>query len=114
MFKILLATDGSPCALKAAECVTNMFQDKKDVQIDNICVEEPFPADRDIDMETLTRVKEQVRKETYKILDTTKKCLTPFCDQTVNRTAEGKPAEVICDIAEKEGFNLVVVGSCGK
>lgn len=105
MFRVLMATDGSSCALQAAKYVAKMFLNIPDVEIRVLYINE---------MSDLEEVKEQVEKIKDTALKNTLEYFSSFGYRATSRSAKGNAAEVICSIAEHENFDLVVVGSSGK
>lgn len=129
MTKILLATDGSSFSLRAADYVANLFRDRDGAEVTVLYVEDIHPMllspiasaslpDAPIPTaqinETMQAIKEQMERERKTILESTMERFATFGERAASRAAEGKAGDVICDIAEQENFDLVVVGSSGK
>ncbi len=129
MFKILLATDGSSYSFKAADYVAEMFHNRGDAEITVLYVEElnpmllsptsaasmpPMPIPSSQVRDALVAIGEHLEKERTAVLEATAGRFVGFGGRVGSRSAQGKPGDTICDIAERENFNLVVVGSSGK
>lgn len=123
--KILLCIDGSEPSQKALE-KTAMMAEK--CEIDEIAIIHvydssqytslPFFPDGGIsiteeEIESLERIREKERKESKKLLE---KASETFNSKNIKvRTIfkEGHPSHIIVDIANKEGFNIIILGSRG-
>ena len=129
MFKVLLATDGSAFSLRAAEYVSSLFRNRADVEVTVLYVEEisptllsptsaaslpPMPVPPTQVTDALVHIREQLESERNTILEATMERFVAFGQRATSRAALGKAADTICDTAEKENFDLVVVGSSGK
>ncbi|MBI4287522.1 MAG: universal stress protein [Chloroflexi bacterium] len=129
MFRILLATDGSAFSLRAAEYVAKMFHNKHDAEVSVLYVEEinpmllsptsaaslpPMPIPPAQVTDALVSIKEHMERERTAALEATTGRFVGFGGGVSSRSAQGKPGDVICDIGERENFDLIVVGSSGK
>lgn len=129
MFKVLMATDGSGYSMRGADYIANMFRHRTDVEITVLYVEEvspmllsptsaaslpPMPIPPEQVTEALIHIREQMERERTTIVEAAMERFTSFGKRATSRSAEGKAADIICDIADKENFDLVVVGSSGK
>ncbi len=120
MFRILLATDGSDFSMMAAEYAAKMSRAMSDSEITVIFVKDPashglMSASLDIypNPTLVTKISEQLDEIARSILHKTREALLKEGKGATFRTIWGSPPAVICDIAEKEGFDLIVVGSRG-
>lgn len=129
MLKILLATDGSAFSFRAAEFVVNLFRTRADAHVTVLYVEEmptmllsptsvtslpPMPIPPAQVADALASINERMERERNATLEATMERFVAFGNRASTRSALGKPGDVICDIAEQEKFDLVVVGSSGK
>ena len=129
MFKVLMATDGSGFSLRAADYISNMFRHRTDLEVTVLYVEEinpmllsptsaaslpPMPVPPDEVTNALINIKERMEKERNTILESAMERFTSLGKRANSRSEQGKAADVICDIADREKFDLVVVGSSGK
>ncbi len=120
MFKVLLATDGSEYSLKAARYLGRLFPKLEDCEITALYVknlsfsvlglaEEPY-------FETLPDsrlMQEQLDKIAGSALAAAQEALKESGVRTILRAEWGRPADVICRLAEQEDFDLIVVGERG-
>jgi len=120
MFKVLLATDGSEYSQTAARYIGQLCQKLEDCEITALYVknlsfsvlglaEEPY-------LETLPDSKlmqEQLGKVASSALAVAQEILVSMGLRPVLRSEWGRPADVICRVAEDEKFDLVVVGERG-
>ncbi|MBI2849267.1 MAG: universal stress protein [Chloroflexi bacterium] len=119
MFKILLATDGSNHALRAAGYVVNLARRIDDAEVTLLHV---------IDTRALTAAAatatemgvippmippEELIETATTILEDTKKSMEDLARPVITRIERGKPSEVICKIAREEGFDVIVMGNRG-
>ncbi len=115
MFKILVATDGSDCALKAAAFAGLLSRKIEESQITFLSVIDTgviaqasvHPSAMSV---TLFEEMEQAMSEA--LLDAQKR-LEWTNKPILTRLERGAPAAVICDVAESENFNLIVIGARG-
>ncbi len=126
MFRIMLATDGSPRALKAARYTADLCAALREPAVTILFVKElsvsmfavpgvgtpdemVFPSGP-LDW---TKVQDSLEAAAQKALADTNKAFEGV-DAPITLMKEiGKPADVICATAEKEGFDLIVIGSRG-
>jgi len=99
--KVLVPTDGSTYSLKAAEHAAEIAKKfGSEVQIMNVMGPgRTRPEDEKVSQEILNRTKEVFDRAGVKVI--------------VREPVYGHPAETICDVAEKEKFDLIVMGSRG-
>lgn len=120
MFKILLATDGSEFSMMAAQYAARMARAMGEAEITVIFVKDPashglMSAGLDIypDPNLMTRVSEQLDEIANEVLHETREVLLNEKKGGDFRSLWGSPSAIVCEIAEKEGFDLIVVGSRG-
>lgn len=108
--KILVATDGSDNALRAAKTAAELARAWK-AELTVICVAY-IPAMYESDLGSESR--ETFIEDWRRALEATKKVFEREGVVVKAKLArEGKPAEVICKEAEEGGYDLVVVGGKG-
>jgi nucleotide-binding universal stress UspA family protein len=102
--KILVSTDGSVHSLKAAEYAAEISkQFDAEAHILNVITKSTF---------RISRKREE--KSSVQALDETKEIFDRRGLKVILRKlVRGNPAEIICKIAEEEGFDLIVIGSRG-
>lgn len=119
MFRILVATDGSEHAYRAAEFAAGLAAKIPDAEITVLSVLDPAlvsqaavsPAGMPVTIPlTLSADMERAMEEVLR--DAQMKLLVAGRTVTT-RLVRGKPAQVIREIAENEGFHLIVMGSSG-
>jgi nucleotide-binding universal stress UspA family protein len=117
--KVLIATDGSPYALEAARFTGKLTRQLPDCEITVIHVVDitllstaagAAPAMGAAASVVLSRELEEVAKVA---LEKTQSVLQALGFNVVLRREQGRPADVICGVAQEEGFDLVVMGSSG-
>lgn len=134
MFKVLLATDGSEDSLRAAEYVVEMGKRIEDLEVTLLTVIDPnkMPISLALASGTVSEdisplpgilprleqaravVNELIEKEGLDDLNRTQNKLRTLKRPIARRVLRGRPAEVICQVAENEDFDLVVLGCKGK
>ena len=122
MFKILLATDGSSYILRAAEYIAKLGQRIADAQVTVFYVKDlSLPLLGLMDEAALTALPDgatmqrQVEEAAaVAALKDTETVLEKSGRPVTTRSEWGQPATVIADIAQKEGFDLIVMGSRGQ
>jgi nucleotide-binding universal stress UspA family protein len=102
--KILLPTDGSTHSLKAAEYAAEISkQFDSETHILNV-----------ITKSTIRISRKREEKSSVQALEETKDVFDRWSIKViVRKVVRGNPAEIICKIAEEEGFDLIVIGSRG-
>ena len=123
--KILLCTDGSESSQKALE-KTVMLAEK--CEIDEVAIIHvydssqytslPFFPDGGIsiteeEIESLKKIKEKERRESKKLLAKASQIIKDKNIKVRTIFREGHPSHVIVDIANKEGFDMIILGSRG-
>ena len=102
--KILLPTDGSTHSLKAAEYAAEISkQFDSETHILNVITKSIIRISRKREekssVQALEETKDVFDRRSIKVI--------------VRKLVRGNPAEIICKIAEEEGFDLIVIGSRG-
>lgn len=116
--KILLATDGSEFSHKAARHAAALAKATK-ATVTLINVSEPLNELAYIGLPGFELGVERDRMESFQrevaqgIISRTGELLAAEGVDFETRTVIGHPASTVVDIAEKEGFDLIVVGSSG-
>jgi len=120
MFKILLATDGSAYALRAAGYTAKLASKIGDAEVTILNVKDlSIPTVGllgEPGMEILPDsavMQERINSSSVSALSNTRKVLEEAGIQPIVRAEWGKPADTICDVAREDGFDLVVMGSSG-
>ncbi|MDQ2688491.1 MAG: universal stress protein [Armatimonadota bacterium] len=113
--KILVPTDGSATALRAAQAVAALVVDTPDVQITIALAIKPLSAeDTDFDEEIVARQNARMREQAERALVLT---ANAFKERGVNcqtKVIEGDPvSRTIADEAENGGYDLIAIGSRG-
>lgn len=119
MFKMLVATDGSDYANKAVDYAGSLAGRMQDAEMTLISVLDigvvsqtaVSPAGMPVTI-PVTLVSEMERA-LASVLQETQDRLVSTGRRVTTRLEEGHPAQVICEIAEKEGFDLIIMGSSG-
>ncbi|SFU31683.1 universal stress protein [Alicyclobacillus macrosporangiidus] len=112
MKKIVLATDGSPSAHKAADMVNHLCSAWPDTEVVAVYVSPELPYPYAMSLEDYRR------EENLYALDVRQDLmqhLTPAVRPSVTfRHMFGDPCRCICEVAEEETADVVVMGSNGK
>jgi len=107
MRKILVPTDGSAYALKAAEYAAKLAGELAS-KVSILHVSEYHPRVRAKELvEEEERVGADILSQTKKVFD---EAGVPV---QVMKLEFGNPADAICSVAEREGFELIVIGEKG-
>jgi len=107
MRRILVATDGSPYSLKAADYASKLAREL-DSRVSILHVSTYLPHVR---ARELVQIEERTGAD---ILSRTKGVFDKEgVPVEVMKLEFGHPADVICSVAEKEGFDLIVLGEKG-
>ncbi|MDP2726423.1 MAG: universal stress protein [Dehalococcoidia bacterium] len=120
MFKILVATDGSDYAHKAADYAGLLARKIDDAEITVLSVLDPglatqasvSPAGMPVTIPI--NLLADVERALNTVLQDTQQKLLSTGKKVTTRLEHGQPAKVICDIADKESFDLIVMGSSGQ
>lgn len=119
MFRILLATDGSVYALNAADYTAALAKKIADAEVtvihvvDTSYIATVAAAGLGMTVSPAAIFPEELEKVGEKAIQMTQERLSAAGVQPKTRMEHGRPAEIICSIAEKEKFDLVAVGSSG-
>jgi nucleotide-binding universal stress UspA family protein len=109
--KILLPTDGSGYAEQEVERVTDLIADDGEIIILSVAgkwTSSAFQRRRDV-----RKVNKELKQEAVDAVNHMKKLFDPSLNiKTIVET--GVPSEVINQIAEEEGVDLIVISSSGK
>ncbi len=118
MKKILVATDGSPHALKAAKMAGEIAQFQPDASVTIVYVAH-VPRDPHtvtvygVDFTPDVPLDAMIQKTAEPLLVETKKATGLPENRVTTEVLVGHPAEEICGLAHREGYDLVVTGSRG-
>jgi len=133
MLKMLVCVDGSKQSHKAVEYAAQMSASCQIHEVGLICVNEPVEHSQWItsyakvgrefteSQEEADRLKELLEKEQKTVKEKEQeKCLEEAAEilrkQQIEPeliAREGHPAHVICETAEKKGYDLILIGSRG-
>jgi nucleotide-binding universal stress UspA family protein len=119
MFKVLVATDGSSYALKAAEFVAKTCRNIPDTDltvlhvIDTSLLATTFGPATGIGVPGTIMLPREIESVSESILESASDLLQQQGYKVHSRLERGHPAEVICRLAEKEGFDLIAMGHAG-
>jgi nucleotide-binding universal stress UspA family protein len=117
MFKLLVAADGSHSALKGAEFASTLCNQIADCEITVIHVLDAhmlaMAQPRGMDMSYSSVLYRDLERMSNELLEHARQRFEVLGHKVATRTETGSPAQVICEVAEKEGFNLVVMGHSG-
>ncbi|MBW6464248.1 MAG: universal stress protein [Bacillota bacterium] len=115
MYKILLATDGSDYSLESMRKIVPMAKAMQ-AEVTVITIAEEIPllkGTEGMSKEELDALYNSINRETELGLERAKDMLSKAGLKVETKLKAGKPAETICDEAEKGSFNLVVLGDSG-
>lgn len=119
MYKLLLATDGSEHSLRTAKHAARIAKNMKaEITVLSVIPDVPHIKGMEgISAENIAaferNIAQGMKGAAEEALAKTVKVLADEGVEVKTRIAEGPPAEVICEIAEKEGFDEVIMGSRG-
>lgn len=107
MYKILLATDGSTNSFKAAEKAAGLAGPlQAEVTVISVI--------KDIPISTLPEeIYKAIKDNTQEMLEKTKEFLKEKGVEAEVLSYQGDPGNVICEVAEKGAYDLIVMGSSG-
>jgi len=107
MRKILVPTDGSPYSLRAAEYSAKLARElDSKVSILHVSPYVPHVRAREL-VENEEKIGAEILSGTKEVFD---KASVPVEVMTLEF---GHPADVICNVAERDGFELIVMGEKG-
>jgi len=113
--KVVLATDGSPDAMKAAKFVAEVIAPGiKNLKVTLIYVKDPSPAVMPAEGTVGHEVIRSLDREAAQVLAETGQVLQRAGVEVKARTLWGDPAAVIALVAGEDKSDLVVVGSRGR
>lgn len=122
MFKVLLATDGTDISVHAAEYAAELLRKMEDANITALFVKDPSPdewgwipiSSSPKEMETITgAIERQYDIIANRALDSVEKALERQGLKAERRAQWGSAAESISETAEREHFDLIVMGTKG-
>src|SRR3989304_10150345 len=117
VFKILVATDGSEYARKAAEYAGQLASKIQDAEITILSVldigliSQAAVSPSGMPVTIPVSLSEDLERALSSVLQDTREKLAITGKPVTTRLEEGRPAQVICDIAEKERFDMIIMGS---
>lgn len=110
MKKILVAVDGSPASLHAARTALELAR-PMEAEVTLAHVTPPAYLPPEVPFSVVNFPEESVKEAERVLTDCVKELGNPRVAR-VNLT--GPPAEMLADLADRDGFDLVVVGSKGR
>ncbi|HLJ60603.1 MAG TPA: universal stress protein [bacterium] len=117
MMRILLATDGSPHALRAAAFVARLTREVREAEVTVVNVGHvptvAFGGPGAGAMVDFGILEEGLERAGHEILDTTVLELTGVDAPVVKEYRRGDPASQILEAAKAKGADLIVIGSRG-
>ncbi|MBI4334367.1 MAG: universal stress protein [Chloroflexi bacterium] len=127
MFKILIPTDGSGVSLQAVDYAKKLVQRMEDAEVTVLSVAEtsalhpglfvPGEEQGVTVLDRFPRIAEllaEMDAQSERYAREAQGRLLPLNRPVYVRSARGDPWKVICDIAEGESFDLVLMGSTGR
>ncbi len=112
--KILVCTDGSEQSLKAVQKAADIVADIKEAQVTVVHVEESISHPYEIpSREHSPEGHEQLEKEHKKVLAKAQKVFEEKNVKAETAVKQGHPASTILEMASKENYDLIVMGSRG-
>ena len=112
MDKLMLATDGSKHSMKTVDQAIKLAS-KLGAEVTILYVIEGNPQIGYDLFAAYKKTEAELENKSKKVLD---KSAQPFIDKGIpvkTRLEKGHPADIICEIAEKEKFDYVILGSRG-
>ena len=107
MYKILLATYGSTNSFKAAENAARLAGSLQ-AEVTVISVIKDIPVSR-----MPEEIHKTIEDNTQKMLEETKDFLKKKGVEAQTLSYQGNPGNIICEVAEEGGYDLIVMGSSG-
>ena len=118
MKKILLAVDGSESSKKAADKAAELASALKAELTLTTVIRTTSPTitagEAAVNMEIVKRMEEEREKQGQKILEEAAVILEEKGISPEKELHRGDPADVICNLAEKENYDLVVIANKGR
>ncbi len=120
MFKILVATDGSEYAYRAADYAGILASRIEDAEItilsvlDLALVSQASVSPAGMPVTIPIALSSEMQRAMDVVLEETQQKLAQTGRNVVVRREEGRPAQVICAIAEQEQFDMIVMGASGQ
>jgi Universal stress protein UspA and related nucleotide-binding proteins len=113
--KVLVPTDGSPAALRAAEAVAALVGPVKDVEVTLALAIAPLnPEETDLDADVVERQNSAMRQAAKRALDKTAAVFAEYGVEPRSIVVEGDPVSAaIAGEAEKGGYDVIAMGSRG-
>jgi nucleotide-binding universal stress UspA family protein len=112
MKTFILATDGSPQSQKAAQWATDLMMKYPDARLITVHAMDPLVFTGDAAIPPV--VFEEQKKEAQKIWQQTKEILGQAAPRCTFRNLSGHPVRVICDVADEEDADLIIMGCHGR
>ncbi|MCL6517101.1 universal stress protein [Alicyclobacillus sp.] len=111
MKKILFATDGSPASEKAAQSIRPLLDAWPEAELLILFVTPipPYPAETLV-TDLVVRAEEEYARE---VEDLSRSWFAGKADRVAFHNIRGVPVRVICEFAEEQGVDLIVVGRRG-
>lgn len=115
MYKILLSTDGSDYSLESMQKVVPMIKTlKADVTILSVAEEIPLlKGTEGMSKEEMEALVGSINREAELGLERAKAMFNKEGVEVITKLKAGKPAEAICEEAEKGSFDLIIIGDTG-
>jgi len=114
--KVLLATDGSPASLRAAQFVGDMARKDPEMTVTLLHVAH-IPRElttwAGIEYQVDVPLDAMIQRSAQPIVEGTREALGLEVDRVSAEVQVGVPAEEIVEMANSEGFDLIVMGSRG-
>lgn len=118
--RLLLATDGSAYAVRATEFAAKLVEQGAAPEVAVLYVKHmAFPGggfawEPGVELAPdYAAIQAQIDQACREAVESAEKRLTAAGAKVSARVQWGRPADVICDVAEKEGYDLVVMGRSG-
>lgn len=114
--KVLLATDGSPASLRAAQFVGEMARKDPEMAITVLHVAHiprELTAGAGIEYQLDVPLDAMIQRSAQPIIESTREALGLESDRVAAEVQVGVPAEEIVEMAKAEGFDFIVMGSRG-
>ena len=119
MFKILIETDGFPSAQEALKFASDLCHHISDCEVtvihvlDTMMLASAMAAPSGMAMPNASGIFSELQKMSAQLLEEARGQLGAQGVKAITCSQAGPPARVICDVAENEGFRLVIRGHSG-